>query len=544
MHAQNFASEKKVSTQEQIEARAFPPKEMARQMLRDADKQITSAKSTIEDIRQDMKELGESDPVVAEQLAQLEADLDFGWDDLQSDLAEITEAPPESVVREKAPAKEAEKPAESIEDDFDWEIPEEAEGKEEMTEEMTRVALEEKYEAALEGKQIDASFDTLAATEIGRVMIHDRVQENIFNTLLKNKVDFESFEKLAQMATVSVEVRASVTEQLVDFIGKKFAERLTSDQEFRRTLAEIQESISGTLGEDGPEMCSQSDIKKLIVAHEVFGKNIREVALASNLAAYSSELQINTQETKSIIYIMDPTFDEETGECEGSVGVAYSYGEKNSGGRIERTFSRVKKSKDTEGEIYERVANLDLIQLPDSLKGNNVAALEYQKREQELSKSGFDSMTLHANIDIGGYAWAAKGFGWDFNQMRRAGEEQKPEEEIVSEFITERLEHLKQQLIDSDIDLTESSVKAIIEEYEQCAANSLAVTPQKLAQIGRNGPLFVQAESGRYYPQESYSEEMQKNDPPRKEVKGGLHAGKIFLIGSDWYGKKPITKSE
>ncbi len=178
--------------------------------------------------------------------------------------------------------------------------------------------------------------------------------------------------------------------------------------------------------------------------------------------------------------------------------------------------------------------------LPNHLKGNGVAQQEMDTTENALTKANFDAVALHANIDIGGYAWAVKGYGWNFDAMRRTGENEMDTMQILSAFIVDRLTTVIRNLRESDIDLEETGLQNIIAEVKLCVENPLAVTPQHLAQIGKDGPRFIQGVSGVFYPEDKYTEAIKMEDPPRSDVKGAQHIGKMLLIGSDWYGRKSL----
>lgn len=526
-----------LEVRERVESSVASVEVAARRMHDEGSRHVAELKSTLQDLHAEVANTNAA-PEVRARIQALTQEVDEAWEDLTVNLSAATagERPKESEVFLKA------QPRKQEEEELDWEIQESGSQAEASVEQKLQNMLEGYMDT---GKLPGASFTELVSTETVSETLRAWVQDQVFSSLLQHRVGFQKFEQLIVLADSSLEVRTQLAEQLQEYVGKKYADRLMADEKYRKTLAEVQEQLSGSLAEGGPDICQDpSDIKKLVLVHELLGTNIHSIAATMNLGSYSSELQINLESTKSVLSILEPDFDKVTGECSGKVIMTYQYGEEGDrGARIERTFGRTKVGEGV-GTGYEKVCNLDRIHLPNELKGKSVGSLEVEATEHQLKESGFDAVSLHANIDMGGYVWAIKGFGWDIDAMRSAkkSNERKSQADIVVEFMLDRFETFKKNLSDSEIDLTDPELVSILQEFQRCLENPLAVTPQRLAGIGREGPFFVQAESGMYYRQKLYTEEKQNNDPPRQNIKGKLHAGKMFLIGSDWYGKKNLKQ--
>jgi hypothetical protein len=85
---------------------------------------------------------------------------------------------------------------------------------------------------------------------------------------------------------------------------------------------------------------------------------------------------------------------------------------------------------------------------------------------------------LHANIDIGGYAWATMEFGWNIEKMRRPNEKNASPAQIIQEFAQERLELVKDLLSSSAIPLETPAIASLLQKLEATLNESpLAITP-------------------------------------------------------------------
>lgn len=491
------------ATREQ-NAETREPRERATEMLREGDRQISGAKGLIESARALMKKIGLEREA---EIKQLEDETDAAWDELASAVQPVATGKRLDVPTDDIDAgwETAQKPTE---EELDWEMP---------------------------TSEHPAEDETAALASI---------EEAFYSSLFATRVDFAAFELLLRSVENHPTQQEHLQGELERAIGKTYAKRFIEDASYREELSEVASQLDSQLGEDGPRICDAAQINKLVFAHELFGKNIRAVVDAMNLGNHSPELVLDTTKMSAVIYIDEPTFDSETGDCAGELSSALVYQQGEASGRIKRTF-RIQRVPHKDTQEYRRIGELNLITLPHSLKGNGVAQKEMDASEQLMREHGFDAVTLHANIDVGGYAWAVKGYGWDIDAMREAttADEHMPAETILKDFIESRLEVLRYQLMVSNIDETDPNIASILSEYEACAKNPLAVTPQKLASIGKDGPFFIRTRSKRLIPETQYTDELRAADPPDAQQKGRLHAGKLFLLHADWYGKKSLKSS-
>ena len=66
-------------------------------------------------------------------------------------------------------------------------------------------------------------------------------------------------------------------------------------------------------------------------------------------------------------------------------------------------------------EIYygsdgDKHAYQEIWRLPDNKQGSGISTLVYQSQEEMYEAAGVSNVYLHANIDVGGYAWAQQGY--------------------------------------------------------------------------------------------------------------------------------------
>lgn len=66
-------------------------------------------------------------------------------------------------------------------------------------------------------------------------------------------------------------------------------------------------------------------------------------------------------------------------------------------------------------EDSETVHN-DWFKIDESFRGSNIATQLYASQEKALIKAGVKRVTIQANLDVGGYAWARMGFSYDENE--------------------------------------------------------------------------------------------------------------------------------
>lgn len=491
----------------------------AADVLRAAEHDILEAKSDIDTARESIRESGEFPAFKpaneTEELQAIEAEVDAAWEDLSK---EVTEA----------------------------EMPEDQE---------TKLAeLRERLETLAEAPE--CSIDDLEA--------------------------------LCDDASRHAETKELVIGRLNDLIGKKCAESFFTDPEYRAQIRAIQEQLRTPIKEDGPMLSEQNDLKALVMFKEMFGTHIRDIAQALDLSTHESKLSYDP-EKRPVFDIRMGVFNDD-GEFDGVIGAGYRMRDEDGGESvIFRQFIRtVEKTAEGEDKTSLRVEH-ETFELADSLKSKGIAAKVTKASLEQYDAIGADEITLHADIDVGGYAWASYGYGWDSRVMsgqyflkqrqetavaelraknptadkkeesrvrsearKRASEEyarMSPQEHL--QILGERVSEIAREgrnralsafreagLVDANGASSDPKVRELLTAFSRAEENPLAVTPQHLAAIGKDGPILRKAVSGKWYSEDAFNAAVASGEEEGElpEQPGQFHAGKIGLLGSDWYG--------
>lgn len=511
MQLQNFSPDKgQEQILKKIESRETSPAQLAREMLQQGDARVTELKSQIDDLIGELGwEPGQEQAIL--QLRMVLAELDRAHSELRQDL----------------------KAADTSEVDEGWSETTAQEPQEE-TLDAWAVALEESDKAFAEGACSPRLIELLATPDGERAF-----RQNLNDAAMKlhgETTDFKALDMLRSFAKQDERVGNIVASEIAHSIGEKAWRRLLDDEGYRADLEAIQNDLSKKVGKKERALCRELGLAQLVLLHEMFGRETAQLVANVDLATYCSELELSDGEI-----VLAPSLDPESGLMGGNISVFYEYGDQPGDARMHRHFSS-KPIKGDGGYALEKSTTLELITLPDRVKNNNTARQEMATTNRFLKDRGFGQEKLHANIDIGGYCWAAMGFGWDIDKMRRADQQGKTAAEIVSGFINEQLRTLMKNLSDSGLDPNADDIRTILDPIRQRledSASGALITPQELAGLGKGGPTFVKAKSGKYYRSENYPDHESK-DPPLESIKGPQHLGKMLLIGSDWYGQKPL----
>ncbi|GLY01594.1 hypothetical protein [Actinoplanes sp. NBRC 101535] len=177
------------------------------------------------------------------------------------------------------------------------------------------------------------------------------------------------------------------------------------------------------------------------------------------------------------------------------------------------------------------VATHASLTIDEGLQGSGFAKAFNDHMEEWYVESGVDRIAIHASMDVGGYAWARAGFGWDTQNWGGAeadGAFTRLRSEIrqLSEDLSDwgaaknrdeiRERHRYGESVDVEEHLT-TQKKAAEQLYRQYRTSTYGdadfPTPQEISQVGRDG------ESGA----------------------GATWIGKRVMLGYDWHGAKEPT---
>lgn len=501
---------------EMIEARKMPLPDIAKLMLREGKEQVDGAKGSIGRIRGGLK--GPDEDAFSDDFWNLEKELDAAHADLRREVGDI-------MSGEEAPI--------DIGSMLD----------ETLTQVETQAAAKER---PMEGRP-------LIDPNLGPLEMADRINEIMGDITEKNSVAFDALDQLAGIAAQNESVREQMMNSLVERVGKKFAERVLSDKEYRQKLNLLQEMLSHRLeGKESPRFCKETSLENLVVVNEILGDRAEAMVRTLDLRSYGRGLNTGLKFTKmpdgeytDAIKIFGTTFDDEGNLTDAKVDVGFTFdgvgpdGKRNGDNAlIHRAFVRQMKEMPDGGMKPETIVRHEVFDLPDSIKGGGLAAEVTRSSLAEYDNLGVDAVTLNANIDVGGYAWATYGYGWDTEKYqldKTSGERLKADVRNIATGIKTFLEMLD----DAEGTVSEAQKQNILDDLKQVAQNPLACTPQFLAGIGKEGPTLRRGESGKWYTNEAFQQALNDGRERREDegFKGSMHAGKFGMLGGQWDGR-------
>jgi hypothetical protein len=197
-----------------------------------------------------------------------------------------------------------------------------------------------------------------------------------------------------------------------------------------------------------------------------------------------------------------------------------------------RTFTR-----EADGTL---VVRHDFLQLGDAYRGNGFAQQFNRSMESWYRESGVSHIEVHAAMETGGYAWARAGYDW------------MPGTEHRVRGIMQRLRN-EMGAIRADIGRIESGLSP--DELAAVQARYGVDTPQELLPRLRDELAAgeqIQRDAGRYgwdnsvnppRPNPGYPTpyEISRAGSGGRSGRDATWIGKRVLLGSNWYGVKPIS---
>lgn len=575
----SFGAEKRPDAHlETLEAKTLTPEQAGKETLRQADRMLTDQRSQLEALKMT---LDAQSPAAAE-IAALEDDLDAAWDELHTEIqAATTEKPVQAPIAEE---------------ELDWDIPEEPK----TAEKAPLLSLEGKTEDEiidLVNSSMDEAFTGNAealsklrelashsnSSEITGRFLMDECQSRLYQTFEASTFSAEEMSRVMRIGDVSAESRSMMQEAFSQQVGSKMAERILKEPAYLQQLASLEGSLSRPLREGGPELSSKRSFKNLVALKETVGDFSAEFAQAIDLKQYSPELDtgLTYQTSKDLIDFEQVEIDEVSGEL--LTKIAFSIGYRREGvddasdeknGLISRNLCRSVQKNEQGEPMVKKYIEHSIFKLPAGVKDAGIAA-QMTKRSLEMygsDKMDLDEIRLHANIDVGGYAWASYGYGWDEEgnaSQRLAKLAEKGEEIIVGgrevfeyeELTFEDKKELARQEVDEIIRGSQASLDSIAasmrrrgssipaELYQSLAEQVEAcrqkpdVTPQDLALMGDALPKFYKSAEGEYYLEQEWEQAQAQGEKPAEGFKKPAHFGKIAMLGSNWYGKIELRQT-
>lgn len=163
----------------------------------------------------------------------------------------------------------------------------------------------------------------------------------------------------------------------------------------------------------------------------------------------------------------------------------------------------------------EMEAHHDYLAITGQQQGQGFADAYYKHLYDSYDRQGVDVVTIQANIDVGGYAWARRGFGWD--PAKHSVNRNSGYDNAFKSRADSNLARAAQQR-----DLTEAQ-RARIEKFREDLRTNTDWTPNQIANALSDIQWDAQTSGG-------------------KTVK--MWPGKAAMLGTNWYGKFYIRERE
>lgn len=349
--------------------------------------------------------------------------------------------------------------------------------------------------------------------------------------------DFTKLDSIAEATMLHPDLRQATLETLRSVLGKKYAEKLLSDKNFRKSLQQLEASLQTRLGDEGPKLSGDLSLDHLVVLHETLGPATRELVEAMNLKQHIPDLRYRPEE--DVLTISQYKIDEESGEISAEIHCSIEFDDADDeGSLITRVFTK-SVEKDAQGNIVSRKnVEHDKFKIAPRHEAKGYAQKITKDCLSAYDKMEVDSITLKANINVGGYAWACYGYGWD---------EEKMDPQDIRAFVQDLRDSLDRDIITEIRNQNESegaksvfaaaqpALERILQQLDQwLSADALNVTPQQIATLGKDGPFLKRDSLKRWHLADSFSESVLEED---SATKGRTRIGKALLLDSKWYGK-------
>lgn len=387
--------------------------------------------------------------------------------------------------------------------------------------------------------------DAIREAEQGTVSEAEPFDENehygrVMDIVSASPVNFSDLEAL-RVESIGHSEKARVTkEALENKIGPRYTEKLLNP-EYARALEQLQTFLEN--GIDGMEDLMLFDAynlttENLIAVHETLGTPEAITSLVKALDLKRDIPELGYENNQPVIQPSMANFEMGSGELDANIGLAHWY---NDGSHIVRGFTH-KPVEQEDGTVSAvRSVKHDIFNINPEHHNRGLAKRVlhdsvdwYLKQNEQQPDKPIADIKLEANIDVGGYAWASYGFDWDKEQMTR---------EDIRAYITsakERIETVASHVRDHGLNEDEErALTEMLAAYDQALENP-EVTPQELALIGKNAPLFRQDASRNWFTERQFALEEREAS---EEFPTAIHAGKYGMLGKDhrWHGTVELT---
>ena len=187
----------------------------------------------------------------------------------------------------------------------------------------------------------------------------------------------------------------------------------------------------------------------------------------------------------------------------------------------------------------------DLLRIDPKVCGQGFGERYAEYVEQNLAEEGYETEWLEANIDVGGYAWARRGYDWFPEYMQREGFRTPVSYTIRLTIDEMESELLRQQPEEGQTITSENPLRypgpfdqALVDHLKEIADNiglEPTFTPQEVASLGEGDPRYAWTGNTTT----SFGTEV-SNEGERVRAEVPMWPGKWFMLHTRWWGVKKI----
>jgi GNAT superfamily N-acetyltransferase len=171
-----------------------------------------------------------------------------------------------------------------------------------------------------------------------------------------------------------------------------------------------------------------------------------------------------------------------------------------------------------------------LLQLDPSVQGSGFAAAFNAQAMQYYRQAGYKQVTLHADIDVGGYAWARQGFNFRDPSTQDSFTAGQQKEAIGRVGLRLKGWKPSKELTDSILSLTGKKADAVLKRIEEVQAQMQAFNERLIGDYKDWPSAHEISEIGK-----DITWTIKLGD---RDVQ--MWPGKAVLLNSEWYGQMPL----
>jgi len=365
--------------------------------------------------------------------------------------------------------------------------------------------------------------------------------------------DADTHAQYLRLADQSEKHRQMLAARLTLESGRTFAE-MTLDHQLFLKIRHLQAHLEGERYHDMPYLDQSLKTGDALILAKIFGSPDRIDAFLDSYAPHNLDERLKCRPDACLNLIN--AFDRQ-GAASGSISFLFRAVLDDPSNPRDDYYAQCELSTFAMDGEWRTEVKLHTLELDQSLQTKGAGSKRFADSllwclEQEVYGTPIDSITLRANIDVGGYAWSLYGFDFDdegwVSELPAPHEQQRRNnlspQERRKEIVTPILDASEQffgciMQEGSDPSSTQaihqarSCLQALRELLDHPETYDL-VTPESIASIGIDQPKVTRCSNGAFY--------IGPVPPDQTPVREG-HLGKFFMLGSSWLGKLPLKPS-